>query len=114
MLLPALPAEWAPEAPTDIIQDIHPDANVRSFKVVDTRSYGDPGASTSARARLDLEYGTGSPPLPTRVVVKISFDPTKQSSSPWYRQMHAMFENEVNFYNRIRPEVGIEAPLALG
>jgi len=97
-----------------MIQDNYPTANVKSFKVVDTKGYGDPGASTSARARLDLEYGTGSPPLPTRVVVKISFDPTKQSSSPWYRQMHAMFENEVNFYNRIRPEVGIEAPLALG
>lgn len=113
-LLPHTADGLTPELLTGIIGNTHPGANVTGVKLIEAHEYGDGQVSTSARATLELEYGAGTARnLPRRVVVKLSFDSRNQANDVWFCQLHGLFENEVNFYNRIRPELDIEAPLSL-
>jgi thiamine kinase-like enzyme len=61
--------------------------------------------------RLRVQYsGNNSGALPTDLIVKFSLDP----SVAYCAQLHAIYENEVNFYTRLRPELDIETPRSLG
>lgn len=111
--LPPLVEDWTPQLLTDIIGQVHPGAVVDSFEITDMVRVAD-GVSTSERASFNLRFKNGGPPLPERAVVKMSFDPSKQGSSPWYRQMHALFRNELNFYSCLAREVKVDVPLPLG
>jgi hypothetical protein len=98
-----------------IINNVYPGTSVTTIHVIKEHKYGDGSVSTSSRATLELEYGKGSPAdLPRRVIVKMSFDSRDMAFDNWNFQLHSMFENEVNFYNRIRPLLTIEAPRSLG
>src|SRR5690606_11462444 len=89
------------------IRKVHPHVAVQTMAIVESKAYGEEMVSTAARAVLDLTYsGTGSQNLPGRVILKLARDNSKLLA-PFY-------ENEVNFYNRLRPELDMEAPVTLG
>jgi hypothetical protein len=106
IVFPMSAKDFTPELLSRTIAKRFPGAGVLSFDIVETKSHGEGMASTASRAVLDLKYTQGSPNhLPTRVVVKISRDELPP---------HALYSNEVNFYERIRPELEMETPLGLG
>lgn len=97
------------------MRQVVPDATVGTVEIVQSHEYGDGDVSTSARATATLAYDDdGASDRPTDVILKLSFDPGKEGTDAWYCQLHGLFANEVNFYNRIRPELTIEAPGPLG
>lgn len=115
MQIPPSPFELTPDLLTAIISPIVPGAGVSSVTIVKSHEYGDGDVSTSARATARLDYAEGSSAgLPRDVVLKLSFDPGKAGTDAWYCQLDGLFANEVNFYNRIRPGLDIEAPRSLG
>jgi hypothetical protein len=113
--IPPSPYDLTPALLTDILRQVVPDATVTGVEIVKSHEYGDGDVSTSARATARLEYSSSSPAgLPRDVILKLSFDPRKEGTDAWYCQLDGLFANEVNFYNRIRPELDIEAPRSLG
>lgn len=108
--LPAFPADLTPDALTPIISALHPGVRVETAEILEVHGYGEVNVSTSARVSLNLSYGAGAPDnLPTRVIAKMQL-----TESIWCGKLYALFQNEVEFYNRIRPELDIETPRALG
>lgn len=115
MQIPPSPFDLAPDLLTAIVNPIVPGAIVSGVNIVKSHEYGDGDVSTSARATATLDFADGSPKgLPRDVILKLSFDPRKKGTDAWYCQLDGLFANEVNFYNRIRPGLHIEAPLSLG
>lgn len=115
MVLPYTADGLTPELMTGIVSNAYPGASVTAVKIVKAHEFGDGDVSTSSRATLGLEYGPRSPSdLPHRVVVKLSFDSRNEAYNSWNLQLYGLFNNEVNFYNRIRPRLDIEAPRSLG
>ena len=105
--LPASAQDLTPELLTSLLSARHPSVAVEAVEVLLAKSYGEEMVSTSARALLQLHYRAGTPRgLPSRVVVKMSRG-VDTIMAPFYR-------NEVAFYQNIRDELSIEAPLALG
>lgn len=70
--------------------------------------------STSSRATVRLTYNDNGSELPQNVVLKLSFDPRVEGTDAWFCNLTGLFANEVDFYNRIRPALALEAPLSLG
>jgi Ecdysteroid kinase-like family len=104
-----------PEVLTAIANQANPGARISGVKLVKLHEFGDGDVSTSARATLDLDYAEGScPDLPRRVMVKMSFDSRNAANNTWNLTLHGLFRNEVNFYNKIRPQLDIEAPRVVG
>jgi hypothetical protein len=63
--------------------------------------------STAGRATVAVRYSSATPAaLPARMVIKLPRG-VDQIMAPFYA-------NEVAFYRRIRPELGIEAPICFG
>lgn len=91
-----------------IIAPWRPDVRIAHVRVKDARRYGDGMVSTAARAYLDVEYAAGSPAgLPQNLVLKLGRSPDFM--------IGPMYQNEVRFYNVLRPEVtDVEAPFTLG
>jgi hypothetical protein len=58
---------------TNVISQTHPGATVEGFDVISSRGLGKM-VSTAGRATLSLRYRPGSPPLPRRVIVKMTID----------------------------------------
>ncbi|AMK26591.1 phosphotransferase (plasmid) [Sphingobium sp. SJ10-10] len=115
MQIPPSPYELTPGLLSDIVSQVVPGATVGGVSIVKSHEYGDGDVSTSARATATLDYSDGSPAdLPRDVILKLSFDPRKKGTDAWYCQLDGLFANEVNFYNRIRPSLAIEAPGSLG
>lgn len=115
MHIPNSPHDLTPDLLTTILQTVEPAARVTAVAIVKSHEYGDGDVSTSARATAQLSYSEDSPAgLPRDVILKLSFDPRKEGTDAWYCQLDGLFANEVNFYNRIRPELDIEAPRSLG
>ena len=112
MEIPPSPYDLTPGLMTDIVRQVVPGAAIDAVTIIKSHEYGDGDVSTSARATAKFEYSDGSPAdLPRDVILKLSFDPRKKGTDAWYCQL---FANEVNFYNRIRPSLAIEAPGSLG
>ena len=110
MTLKALPAsveDFTPEILTELVQQIHPKTVVEKVEIIKALQYGEGMVSTAARAILNFTYkvGTGEN-LPQRVILKLAYD-LEDLPSPLY-------VNEVNFYNKLRSEIDIEAPRTLG
>lgn len=113
--LPPSPEQYTPEVLTAIVNQAHPGVTVTSIKVIKDYKYGYGEVSMSPRAVLELEYGRGSPiDLPREVVLKLSYDLEGGGAENWLARLSGFFENEVNFYNRIQPELKIETPRSLG
>jgi hypothetical protein len=106
IIFPMEPKEFTPEFLSKVIARQFPGSGVESLHIVESKAYGDGMASTAGRVVFDLKYKQGSSnELPPRVVVKISRDKLPP---------HALYSNEVNFYERIRPGLDIETPQGLG
>ncbi len=115
MHIPNAPSDLSPDLLTEIVQGVVADATVTNVTIVKSHEYGDGDVSTSARATATLTYSDDSPSdLPNDVILKLSFDPTKPGTDAWYCNLDGLFASEVDFYNRIRPELDIEAPRSLG
>lgn len=115
MQIPPSPYDLTPELLDGIVKQVLPHAGVSNVTIVKSHEYGDGDVSTSARATAKLDYTAQSPgDLPRDVILKLSFDPGQKGTDAWYCQLNGLFSNEVNFYNRIRPGLGIEAPRSLG
>lgn len=94
-----------------VIARQHPGVRLTGFDVVHTKAYGEQMVSTAARAVLDLHYAPGTPALPTRVILKLALG----ENGPDYAAIIGPFyENEANFYTRLRGELSIETPMTLG
>ena len=94
---------FTPEYVTGMLAERYPGTKVEQVDIVVSKTYGEAMVSTAGRAIIDVRYAPGaSPELPTRLVVKIPRG-DEVFIAPLY-------ENEVAFYRRIRPELKIEAP----
>ena len=93
---------WTPALLTELLRQQRPDVEVTGLKVVERNLYGEGMVSTAARITVDLDYAAPTD-LPQRAMVKIA--QTVLSAAPLY-------ENEVAFYTRLRPELDLEAPRA--
>lgn len=88
------------------VQQLYPDVQIDDFSIIESKAYGDEMVSTAARALLELNYRNNDLNLPNRVILKLARDSSKLMS-PFYA-------NEVLFYNHLRRDLAIEAPLSLG
>jgi hypothetical protein len=95
---------WTAELLTELMAVQRPDVQVERVAVLESHLYGDGMVSTAGRVALDLDYARPTD-LPRRVVVKIG-----QTILP----AQPLYENEVAFYTRLRPELEIEAPRSFG
>ena len=114
--IPARPQDMTPAFVNELVSELRPGLTVESADILGIKSYGDAdnaaSVSTSAQVRLAVRYGgSGSEGLPDTLLAKISFPEDMGSSNPI---LDAEFENEVLFYGRLRQELEIETPLALG
>jgi aminoglycoside phosphotransferase (APT) family kinase protein len=92
---------------TGLISEIYPGTKIEHVDIVTAKTYGEEMVSTAGRAIIDVRYAAGSAPdLPTRLVIKIPRDEDTFISP--------LYENEVAFYRRIRPELKVEAPRCFG
>ena len=115
MQIPFSPFDITPELMTAIVRQQYSDAEVATVEIVKAHEYGEGDVSTSSRATARLTYTAQTQPaLPQEVVLKLSFDPRVDGTDAWFCNLTGLFANEVDFYNRIRPELDIEAPLSLG
>jgi aminoglycoside/choline kinase family phosphotransferase len=94
-----------------VIRTRHPGVTLLGFDLLDSRQRGEQMVSTSARAMLRLRFaegesGASAGDLPERVVCKLALGADSV--------MAAFYENEVNVYSRLRPELLVEAPRSLG
>jgi len=102
--LPTYPQDLTPDFLTTVMAAHNPGVRVENARLVDASLIGDTAVSSSQRARLEVEYSQESPPgLPRHLFVK--FSPGS---------LYAIYENEILFYNRIRPTLDLETPVALG
>jgi hypothetical protein len=109
--LPTVPEDLTPALLTPLIASLHPGVSIGAVRIVEAMGYGEKNVSTSARVRIVVEYAGGaSENLSRQLIVKMSLDP----SVAYCAQLHAIYANEVEFYTRLRPELDIEAPRALG
>lgn len=93
---------------TELIQTVHADVIVSGYKVIGEKSFAaaTEEVSTAGRIELKLQYeGDSTDHLSEQVVVKVSRPDL--GALPLY-------ENEVAFYTRLRPELNIETPRCLG
>ena len=106
--IPFDPEAYSAETLNAIIAPWRPDVRIANVRVKEAKRYGDGMVSTAARAFLDVEYAAGAPAdLPRHLVLKLGRSPDFM--------IGPMYQNEVRFYNVLRPEVtDIEAPFTLG
>ena len=93
---------------TALVQSLHPGVTVSDYTVLGEKSFAaaTEEVSTAGRIELQLQYaGANADDLAEQVVVKVSRPDL--GALPLY-------ENEVAFYTRLRPELDIETPQCLG
>lgn len=111
MLLPTSPQFISPEFLTQIAQKLHPGTQVEDCEIIDVKDSDTIEASSSALVTMSVTYANGNPSgLPENLLIKTSLN----NSSLWYSNAHAFFRNEIAFYERLRPELAMEAPACLG
>ena len=114
--VPNHPHELTVDYISGLVSELRPGVTVESIDITEVRTYGDADSaksvSTSAQIKMDVRYGgSKSAGLPEKLLAKMSFPDDMEISNPI---LDAEFENEVLFYQKIRPELDIEAPLGLG
>jgi len=106
----AIPAELEDVTPaflTEVVRTVHPGVTVTGFELAERKRYGEVMVSTSDRLKLRLDYAPGAPAdLPRQVAVKM-----KRSIDAILGEL---YQNEVDFYVRVRPSLDIEAPRVVG
>jgi len=93
---------------TRLVRSLHPGVEVTDFEVLESKTFaaGTDEVSTAGRIYVDVVLaGEGSDSLPRRWMVKVCRPDLGDIP---------LYENEVAFYTRLRPEIGIEAPASFG
>lgn len=107
MRFPSEVNQLTPELLTAALSVRRPGVVVVDVEVAATKYAGEGVASTADRVVLDVSYGPDTPPdLPTRLILKTML--VGPHAPP------TMYENEVRFYNEVRHELEVEAPLVYG
>jgi len=114
--IPAHPEEISREFIDSLVSELRPGVRVDEVNVTRVKHYGDAGSdgsvSTSIQVAMDLCYsGIGAADLPTKVLAKMSIPDEAECANP---ELGPLIENEIAFYQRLRPELSIETPLGLG
>jgi hypothetical protein len=105
--IPATPDGLTPEFLTQVVQTLHAGVIVDAFDLVEHKTYGEIMVSTSDRLRLRLTYSGDVPDsLPTQVSVKL-----KRSIDA---VLGELYDNEVQFYLRLRNEQPAVTPYPVG
>ena len=100
-----------------LVRELRPDVSVGNVTVTGIKSYGDAdnesSVSTSSQVRMEVGYDGqgGHNQLPRQLLAKLSFPDDIECNNP---ELNVWFENEVFFYNRVRPELDIETPIGMG
>ncbi|WP_340318182.1 aminoglycoside phosphotransferase family protein [Rhizorhabdus argentea] len=111
MLFPTNVVDFSAEFMTDLARKRYPGTRVDRLEIVDVKDSDSFESSSSALVTMNVTYADGNPlDLPENLLVKTSLNDT----SLWYANTHAFFSNELNFYDRLRPELDLEAPRSLG
>ena len=77
------------------------------YQIVEQKQFGEQFVSTTGRVVVDVAYaGPRTTDLPKRLVIKLNLGV--------HDLIKPLYANEVNFYDRIRPELDIETPRAFG
>lgn len=96
-----------PEFLTQVVRTVHPGVTVRGFELLERKRYGEIMVSTSDRLKMRLDYADDAPDdLPRQVAIKM-----KRSIDD---VLGELYQNEVDFYVRVRPGLEIEAPRVVG
>ncbi|CAM8672902.1 phosphotransferase [Sphingobium sp.] len=104
---PTSAADITPAYLTWLMAQAVPGVTVTHVDMVEAKTYGEQFVSTAGRVIVNVRYGPGGPEdLPPRLVVKVARGVDK-ILAPFY-------ENEVKFYNRVRPELNLETPRSFG
>jgi len=104
---PTSAADITPAYLTRLMAQAVPGVTVTHVDMVEAKTYGEQFVSTAGRVIVNVRYWPGSPgDLPTLLVVKVERGVDK-ILAPFY-------ENEVNFYNRVRPRLDLETPRSFG
>ena len=105
LTFPPSSEEFTPELFTAALAEFRPGVKVADLRVLEEAHCNTGSASTAARAVLELDYVAGHDEgLPRRVLLKtVLVRPGAPSS---------LYRNEVRFYRKLRPELGIETPQA--
>ncbi len=93
---------------TRLVQSLHPRVEVVDFDVLESKTFADgtDEVSTAGRIAVDVDLaGEGSDSLDRRWMVKVCRPDLGDIP---------LYENEVAFYTRLRPEIEIEAPVCFG
>jgi hypothetical protein len=102
---PSRVAEISSELLNNVLSERQPGVQVEQFEVLETSQCGEGLASTADRVLLRLTYAAGCDAgLPPRMLLKTMLLAPHAPRS--------MYQNEVNFYRDVRPELDIEAPRA--
>ncbi|MDB5582449.1 MAG: hypothetical protein JWR80_7625 [Bradyrhizobium sp.] len=98
-----------------LVRARHPGTTVDDCRILDIHELGEDNVSTSARVSLELRYGgAGASTLPARVIAKMSMAGEDATEDVWCARLYAYYENEVQFYQKLRDDLDIETPLAVG
>src|ERR1700712_297087 len=104
LVIPADVEGLTPEFLTQVVRTVHPEVTVTGFELLERKRYGEIMVSTSDRLKMRLDYAPGTPAnLPRNVAVKM-----KRGIDA---VLGELYQNEVDFYVRLRPELTIEAPV---
>jgi hypothetical protein len=112
-----LPEVLSPESLTadflsQLVGEAHPGVSVEEVRLVGKKSFGEVNVSTSGRASLEVKYCQGAPNhLPTRLLAKMSMGVADEI---WCGHLDILYEDEIEFYRRLRPELRIELPQSVG
>lgn len=93
---------------TRLVQSLHPRVEVVDFEVLESKTFADGTDEVSTAGRIVVDVvlaGEGSDALDRRWMVKVCRPDLGDIP---------LYENEVAFYTRLRPEIEIEAPACFG
>jgi hypothetical protein len=102
------PDELTCESLTRLVQSLNPKIEVVNFDVWENKTYaaGTDDVSTAGRIGVDVVLkGEGAESINTRWMLKVCRPDLGDIP---------LYENEVNFYTRLRPEIEIETPTCFG
>ena len=93
---------------TRLVQSLHPGVEVVDFDVLENKTFaaGTDEVSTAGRIIVDVVLaGEGADAVDRRWMIKVCRPDLGDIP---------LYENEVAFYTRLRPEIEIEAPVCFG
>ena len=107
-IFPHDPSELSCDDLTRLVRSLHPQVEVVAFDVVDHKTFAADTGEVSTAGRIVLDVGVrgeGAEKIDPRWIVKVCRPDLGDIP---------LYENEVAFYTRLRPELEIEAPLCFG